>query len=118
MKPLLLIVFVVFGALHSRAQQYPKVDIIQPTDSLRMLLKTGAYLTPGLHHLPQDRMPCLVPEMTDLEAMPNAWSGAKDLKNAPGVISPSPGQPFRYDYRPGKKTAPREPAKKKAPSNG
>ena len=109
MKPLLLIVFLVSGTLGARAQQYPKVEIIQPTDSARMLQKGSMFLSPGLHFLPQDNMPCLAPDMTGLQAMPNAWSGGRDLKNAPGVISPNPARPFRYEYRPERKKAPAPP---------
>lgn len=28
---------------------------------------------PGIHYLPQDNMPCLVPDTKDMAAIPNAW---------------------------------------------
>jgi hypothetical protein len=32
---------------------------------------------PGVHYLPQDNMPCLVPDTNDIAAIPNAWPNTR-----------------------------------------
>ena len=122
MKPLLLIAFSLFaGAL--KAQTEPKVEILQPTDSAGRVLSLLALqpMVPGVHLLPQDRMPCLVPETANLVPMPNAWTPGKNpsLKNAPGILSPTPGRPRVYPLQP--QPAPKKPSapkKSKGPVEG
>lgn len=46
----------------------------QQTDSLIKQFKTGMVkVGSGIRYLPQDGMPCLVPDTKDIVAIPNAW---------------------------------------------
>jgi hypothetical protein len=51
---------------------------------------------PGIHRLPQDNMPCIVPDMNATVAIPNTWKGEKRLpfRGAPPQV-PNPAKPFR-----------------------
>jgi hypothetical protein len=44
-------------------------------DTARQLSNFALLLKPGVHHLPQDNMPCLVPDPNATVAIPNAWRG-------------------------------------------
>ncbi len=43
---------------------------------------------PGVYHLPQDNMPCIVPDTTKLVNIPNVWKGSvtKPYKNSPPTV--------------------------------
>ena len=62
------------------------------------ILPGGKSPTPGIYRLPQDGMPCLVPETDHIAVMPNAWKNpeGKSYKAPEGSI-PNPG------YRPQRK---------------
>ncbi|RYZ46171.1 MAG: hypothetical protein EOO14_24890 [Chitinophagaceae bacterium] len=52
---------------------------------------------PGTHRLPQDGMPCIVPDMNATVAIPNTWRGEKKIPFSgaqPGI--PNPAKPFRF----------------------
>lgn len=51
---------------------------------------------PGTHSLPQDNMPCIVPDMNATVAIPNTWKGEKKIPFK-GVQPqmPNPVKPFR-----------------------
>lgn len=51
--------------------------------------------TPGIHHLPQDNMPCLVPDLNTTVAIPNAWGEIKVPFNSKTQRIPNPAKPFR-----------------------
>ena len=58
-----------------------------------------AYLVhpkPGIHRLPQDNMPCVVPDTRLSVAIPNLWAGKVEVpfKNKPPRI-PNPAKPFK-----------------------
>lgn len=47
---------------------------------------------PGVHRLPQDNMPCIVPDTKNIAAMPNAWKGAVKVpyrSNPPQIPNPA-----------------------------
>jgi len=50
---------------------------------------------PGIYRLPQDNMPCIVPDPTATVAIPNAWKGGVRVpfKTKPPAI-PNPGKPI------------------------
>jgi hypothetical protein len=52
---------------------------------------------PGIHRLPQDNMPCIVPDMNATVAIPNTWRGEKKIpfRGAQPQI-PNPAKPFRF----------------------
>ncbi|HEU4472176.1 MAG TPA: hypothetical protein VFR58_13885 [Flavisolibacter sp.] len=54
-------------------------------------------LAPGVHFLPQDGMPCLVPDVSGIAAIPNAWSvttvQGKKAERPMGAI-PNPSVPL------------------------
>lgn len=33
----------------------------------------GQKIKPGIYYMPQDRMPCLVPDVSEVAAIPNGW---------------------------------------------
>lgn len=90
MKLLLLAAFTVLY-LSSSAQQSFQVDVpkvMKQSDVLKklnmksiskdtLIKKFKDYLSmkqnPGIYYLPQDNMPCLVPDTKDIAAIPNAW---------------------------------------------
>lgn len=95
MKGLLHLLFLGFPAMPAEAQN-PKIDakrfgqeatyhneMLQLTkkeksDTLkRGLAKPYALVHPhpGVHALPQDNMPCIVPDMNTVIAIPNGWKG-------------------------------------------
>jgi hypothetical protein len=52
--------------------------------------------------LPQDRMPCIVPNTKDISPIPNAWSGVtvpykSPVHPIPNPALPVPKQSFRYN---------------------
>ncbi|NTS43086.1 hypothetical protein HRG84_19530 [Flavisolibacter sp. BT320] len=51
---------------------------------------------PGIHRLPQDGMPCIVPDMNATVAIPNTWRGEKKVpfRGAQPSI-PNPAKPSR-----------------------
>lgn len=71
----------------------------QQRDSLIKQFKTDMVkVGSGIHYLPQDGMPCLVPDTKDIVAIPNAWPKMEvpfmsqtpnpALPNRPSVIVP------------------------------
>ena len=64
---------------------------------------TGKKANPGIYYLPQDNMPCLVPDTKDIAAIPNAWPQAQvPFKSAipnPGLqdkpLVPQPKSPAK-----------------------
>ena len=114
MKPLLLIIFYMLS-VGTMAQEWkpdiPKELIVtqrpgiqlhwtpQQRDSLIKRFSIGmAKMGSGIHYLPQDGMPCIVPDTEDIVAIPNAWSKVEvpfiykipnpALPNRPSVIVP------------------------------
>jgi hypothetical protein len=63
------------------------------------LTRPKAYLVhpkPGIHRLPQDNMPCIVPDPGASVAIPNVWAGKTKVPfrgNAPRI--PNPAKPFK-----------------------
>ena len=52
---------------------------------------------PGVHRLPQDNMPCIVPDMNATVAIPNTWKGEKKIPfRGAQPQMPNPGKPFRF----------------------
>jgi hypothetical protein len=53
---------------------------------------------PGVYRLPQDNMPCIVPDSTKIVRIPNAWKGPKPIpykSNPPRIPNPTkPWVPF------------------------
>ncbi len=50
----------------------------------------GKKIEPGIYYMPQDNMPCLVPDVRDLAAIPNGWPNVQ-LPFKSGI--PNPGLP-------------------------
>ena len=52
---------------------------------------------PGIHRLPQDGMPCIVPDMNATAGIPNTWRGEKKIpfRGAQPQL-PNPAKPFRF----------------------
>jgi hypothetical protein len=91
MKPLLLITCFAFY-ISSSAQEF-KVDVpnvMKQSDVSRKHYEIGKSINkdslikkfkgffsmkgnPGIYYLPQDNMPCLVPDNKDIAAIPNTW---------------------------------------------
>jgi hypothetical protein len=117
MKPLLLLLTVCFGSLFANAQiesgKLPnfadKIDALKNlqrysqgmalNDTAKQFFRPELFLTnskPGVHRLPQDKMPCLVPDMNASVAMPNLWKGEIKVPfqaNPPQI--PNPGRRSR-----------------------
>jgi hypothetical protein len=96
MKPLLLLLAACFGCLVVKAQdeagklpnfaddidalknlQRYSLGMVQK-DTARQLMRPELFPNhpkPGVHRLPQDNMPCLVPDLNASVAMPNVWKG-------------------------------------------
>ncbi len=56
-------------------------------------------LKPGIHFLPLDGMPCLVPDTKDIAVIPNVWKGKVGVPfigNSPQIPNPFLIQSFRY----------------------
>ena len=112
MKPLLVLLFSCFVFSKSKAQNdryiNPKIQqgpykyrlpkgwdaTILPDSTIKLhdlaLLKNKR---PGVYRLPQDNMPCIVPDSTKTVRMPNAWRGAKRVpyqSNRPRIPNASP----------------------------
>ena len=66
------------------------------SDTAKQYAKPELFLThpkPGVHRLPQDNMPCIVPDLSASVAMPNAWKGEIKIpfQGSPPQI-PNPGK--------------------------
>jgi hypothetical protein len=90
-KPILLIICFVFG-IHAFAQEFkvdvPKImkhsGILKQWNSSKRSLNRDSLIrgfqnfftmkhNPGVYNLPQDNMPCVVPDTEDVSTMPNPW---------------------------------------------
>ena len=62
------------------------------TQDKDQIVPGGKLPKPGIYRLPQDGMPCLVPETDHIAAMPNTWKNlpGKSYKAPEGSI-PNPG---------------------------
>ncbi len=50
---------------------------------------------PGIHRLPQDNMPCIVPDRNATVAIPNTWKGEKKIPfRGTRPQMPNPAKPF------------------------
>ena len=82
MKRLLLLCGILSGMVASAQSEQPSVPpsnngtvmIYLLRDSIRLTLKSGKPLEPGVYRLPGG-MPCLVPDTRNLSPMPNGWRG-------------------------------------------
>jgi hypothetical protein len=113
MKPLLLLLFSCFCLGQIKAQQeeektvapeqlkpfryeFPKRYDARILPDTSILLKELTMLKnkkPGVYRLPQDNMPCIVPDSTKTVQMPNAWKGPKRIpyqSNPPRMPNVSP----------------------------
>lgn len=57
---------------------------------------------PGVYRLPQDGMPCIVPDTKEVAAIPNGFKGKASIPftgNPPRIPNPSTTQPFRYEHK-------------------
>lgn len=60
--------------------------------------ETTSFATPGIHRLPIDGMPCIVPDTKDLAAINNVWSGNVEVPfvgKQPRIPNATPWQVFR-----------------------
>jgi hypothetical protein len=90
-KPILLIICSVFG-IHAFAQEFkvdvPKImkhsNILKQWNTSKRSLSKDSLIKefqnfftmkhkPGIYYLPQDNMPCIVPDTEDVSSMPNVW---------------------------------------------
>lgn len=77
-------------------QGYPLSSV--ESDSTTKPFDLALFLTnpkPGVHHLPQDNMPCLIPDPTATVSIPNAWAGEIKVPytgNPPHI--PNAAKPF------------------------
>ncbi|HEV7333207.1 MAG TPA: hypothetical protein VGN63_19385 [Flavisolibacter sp.] len=54
---------------------------------------------PGIHRLPQDNMPCIVPDMNATVAIPNTWKGEKSVPFR-GTQPRIPNRAKPFNFRP------------------
>lgn len=98
MKHLLLIFL--SGYFISVSAQMPDLNFkFKKLDGHVYILDSGERIfTPGVHFLPQDGMPCIVPETVTLGNIPNAWNGKRILFNdkIPNPYNDGKGQHFEY----------------------
>lgn len=75
-------------------RRYP-LEMAQ-SDTAKQLSMPELLLThpkPGVHRLPQDNMPCIIPDLNASVAMPNAWKGAvKNPFQGSPPLMPDPSQ--------------------------
>jgi hypothetical protein len=77
--------------------QYKKRDGVTDTAGL---VRPKAYLVnpkPGIHRLPQDNMPCLVPDLNATVAIPNGWGDKTEVPfRGKSPRLPNPAKPFKF----------------------
>ena len=68
--------------------------VIEPKDSTSLNFFPYVKKSPGVYRLPQDGMPCVVPDTKDVAGIPNAWKGTirTPYKGRKPTI-PNPSQP-------------------------
>ena len=68
--------------------------IIEPKDSSSLNFPPYPKKQPGVYRLPQDGMPCIVPDTKDVASIPNVWKGTirTPYKGRKPTI-PNPSQP-------------------------
>ena len=70
-------------------------QILEAIKDSNIVLNNLAFLKgrkPGVYRLPQDNMPCIVPDTTKTVRMPNAWKGPLRVpyrSNAPRIPNPT-----------------------------
>ncbi|HEY1022352.1 MAG TPA: hypothetical protein VGE06_08555 [Flavisolibacter sp.] len=85
-------------------------SVIQKLKALKKQSDTGivksptlpSYLVnpkPGIHRLPQDNMPCIVPDMNATVAIPNTWKGEKKIPFR-GAQPQIPNPKKRFNFSP------------------
>lgn len=111
MRRLLLLLFGSIVCFAVRAQQEVKKQtkdalsdaftnyFDKKKDTGSLTLPKTLYLVnpkPGIHRLPQDNMPCLVPDPNAMVAIPNLWKGETKVPFKGGSPRiPNPARPLR-----------------------
>ena len=75
----------------------PPVNKVAPTER-----DANGRLLPGVHRLPQDGMPCVVPDTKDIAAIPNFYNGKVSVPyagNTPHIPNPSIDKIKSFQYR-------------------
>jgi hypothetical protein len=91
----LVAAFFVSTACFGQTQPHLKAELKFKLDSNgNSLLKSfpSAVMAPGIHFLPQDNMPCVVPDTREIVPIPNGWKGEISPRfNPPAPAIPNPG---------------------------
>jgi len=78
----------------------PRVQLLDTTAKGKQLSAILKNPTPGVYRMPQDGMPCVVPDTKEIAAMPNAWKGKLGMPYQGRI--PNPAVPRKsYYYKKG-----------------